>query len=836
MRKIHFLTFIFLFLFSFSHAQIIIEGTIKDATNNENIIGALISIKGLNLFAISEIDGTYQLVIPTPSEETDLIITVNNLGFFEKNEIQKVLPIDDGESISKDFVLDLDPLTLKDVTITANKVEEFLQNVPMAATVITADDMRKRTVSDTDDAFETVPNLVYESFVPTRASISLRGLSSDFVNVGVENSVGLYIDDVYYSRASNFNSTLIDIERIEVLRGPQGTLFGKNTIGGVLHIISEDPKMANFGSLEVNAGNFNYLQFRGKGNILLAKDKLALRLSGAYRKSDGYLIEQNPSLKDQNKINFYGGRASLLYLANDKLKVSAKVHYSKDNSSYILNDYKTPDVGDILNVPENETDHLDRKVNSNDGTQFFDRESYGAVGRIEYKLGKIHKLTSITSYNSSVSSDFRDLDGTSVDAIINGRDLDINTFTQELRITTPRENRKLFYVAGLFFLNEQVNNDDLLGARKGAQPAFERARGFPAGALNIIPDNYMEDVFTFGRNNSSSFAGYFSTSYEISERIRFNGGLRYTSENKNIDFWRDDVINWAAFPNGFFNNDLGSKEAPIKRDTSIQVFSGNIGMEFKTTDDILLFVNFSRGFKGPGFNVTFSRSDDVHLFKPEFINSYEFGLKMKSQNRYLFNAALFVTDFRDKQESVAVGNSVFVSNAKAVQGQGIEMEFTGIWNKFFKTHVAMGALNMKYTDFPFVDPSSIDPVTLMPTDTLNLSGNRAYKAPNFNFRFSPELHAPLGKELTMMLRVDYNYISSIYNDIFNTESLKRKGAGRVNLRLAIATKNQRFEVAIWGKNLTDVSFIEHGFGFNFSDIVIINPPRTLGVELRANFY
>ena len=216
------------------------------------------------------------------------------------------------------------------------------------------------------------------------------------------------------------------------------------------------------------------------------------------------------------------------------------------------------------------------------------------------------------------------------------------------------------------------------------------------------------------------------------------------------------------------------------------------------------------------------------MFDPEFINNYEVGLKLRANNRFQFNAAAFVTDFKNKQEVVSAGSSIFVSNAETVQGQGFEAEFTGIWTSFFKTEVALGALNMKYQDFPFINPFTFEPV--------NLSGNRSYKAPDFTLKIAPEIYKPLGPELKMLLRFDYNFVGRTYNDIYNTESLARRATGILNARLNLSTTNERFSLGLWARNLTNVTYIQHGWSFVFGDHVSINPPRMVGIELRANFY
>ena len=255
----------FLFVFNTNGtAQTILEGTIKDLTTNEPLIGAFITVKGTKLGTVTDLKGGYQIIVPTVTKPTKFFVLVNHIGFYDGLKVVEVLPIDDGETIIRNFDMEPDPLTLKDVTVTANRVEEELQDVPVAASVLDAKNLEVRTVSTSEEAFESVPNLVFDSWIPGRPSISLRGLATSFGNSGIENSVGLYIDNVFQARSYNFNSTLMDIERVEVLRGPQGTLFGKNTIGGLLHIISEQPKFGKLRFCGIEWGDLSIFADQGK--------------------------------------------------------------------------------------------------------------------------------------------------------------------------------------------------------------------------------------------------------------------------------------------------------------------------------------------------------------------------------------------------------------------------------------------------------------------------------------------------------------------------------------------------------------------------------------------
>lgn len=834
MKKYILTTILLLLACLIVHSQIIISGSIIDVTNNDPLIGSFISVKSLNVHSVSDEQGNYRLIVPTPSEEKNIVLSATNLGYNPSNQIVTLIPADDGLTITQNFSLEVDPLVLKDIIITANKVEEELQKVPIAVTALTGLDLINRNVTNTDEAFNSIPNLVTDAFLPSQSTFSLRGLASDFVNsIGIENSVGFYIDEVFYSRSFHFNQTLMDIQRVEVLRGVQGTLFGKNTVGGVLHVITEDPKMSNFGSVEFSAGNFNLLQLRGKGNVELVENKLALRVTGAYRQKNSWLIDENPNVEDQNKTLFYGGRASLLYKPNDKLSLLLKGTYSKDNKAEMTIDYLLrADSLDLLGTPAEEKNHLDRRVHTSVDDAQFNRENYAGILNIKYDLDQVHTLTSISAVNGSTGIFTRDLDASSLDALSATRDMNLDAFSQEIRISTPRQNRKLFYVGGFYFLKERIISSDLVHLGNDMIKFWAITMQRPE--LLNIPD-YSESNLTSADINSTSIAGFASLSFEVSERIRMNGGLRYTNEEKTIDFYQAPVGSPYFGGESLIAAPQGSAEKPIHKKVSDSVLSWQVGMDFQTTDNTLIYLNVAKGFKGAGFNTLISRAteeeDIAKPFKPEFISNYELGLKLRSGNRFQFNAAAFVTDFRDKQEANFVGSDVQVVNAKAVQGQGVEVEVLGIWNDFFKTEVALGALNLEYIDFEFIE--TVGPMMF---DTINLSGRKAFKAPGFTFKFAPEIHTNFGKDMKLLIRADYDYVGKVYNDLFNTEEIARQGTGILNARIAISTKDERYSLALWGKNITDEVYFQHAWLRTTGNQVSLNPPRTLGVELRVNFF
>ena len=290
-------------------AQTTVTGTITDAANGEPLIGVNITLEGTSTGTVSGLDGSYQ-INATSANPT---ITASYVGYVAQSQTAN------GNTL--DFALRENTAEFKTVIVTANKVEEDLQKIPLAATVVSGIDLENQSATGTLEALATTPNVITDTYGASLVSISIRGLSTNFDGLGLEQSVGMYINDVYQPRGYGFNSTLMDVERVEVLRGPQGTLFGKNTIGGVVHIITEDPKFTNSGAVELSLGNASYFQTRAKANFKLS-DKAAFRISGALSRRDGIITEAtNPAVQDLNKTDFIGFRGGLLLKPNANVDV-----------------------------------------------------------------------------------------------------------------------------------------------------------------------------------------------------------------------------------------------------------------------------------------------------------------------------------------------------------------------------------------------------------------------------------------------------------------------------------------------------------------------------------
>jgi iron complex outermembrane receptor protein len=778
------------------------------------LVGASVSVKGSNRGTITDPNGHFQLTINRPVE-----LVIRFIGFQEQTQL--VIP-NERQQLTVHFRLNSNDTQLSDAIVSANRTEENLQKVPVAATVISQRDVERRSIYNSLEALNNVPNLITDSWLNSQVSFSIRGLSTVFDNVGFESTVALYIDDAYFSRSFAFNSTLMDIERIEVLRGPQGTLFGKNTVGGVIQIVSEKPEFANNGQVELNYGNYNFFQARARVNRELIKNKLAVRLTGAYTRRDGYIKDQIPAIEAANKTNFYGFRGSALYTPNSRVSLSLRAYYGKDNNAENTFVYASKPDYNPVGIPADEGLNTRQSVPNT-----FNRNQYGTVAKGEFKLGS-QTLTSITAFNHSVDTYFGDNDVSAADVSLWGRTQKLQNVSQELRIHSPRDGR-FSYIGGLYFLSERIAAIDTFSLQKDFVPVAEEILGSPVANGAFFTN---EGYITNSTIHSRSMAAFASATYGITDRLRFTAGLRYTLEQRRLSYWQQiQNQDYNGQPFNLINIyavNVGSQVTPVERRADNNVVSYDLGLDYRFTPYMMGYAKFARGFKGAGFNtsVTTDPEGTGLVFKPEYVNNYELGFKSKFSERTRLNAALFYTDYINKQELLDQGTRVRIANAPITRGWGVETEFTAML-KNFRVDVSTGYLHFRYIDFPFGTDDNGNPV--------NYAGNRLLKAPDFTFSVAPEYTIPLTNQLRLSLGMNVNHTGKAFNDISNSELIARQAATIVNGRLALSPRNGKWSVALWGKNLTDQRFIQHGWEYDWGNQIAWSRPRYYGLELQWSF-
>ncbi len=791
----------------------VLTGRVLRASNGDPLVGASVFVKGTKRGVITNRLGRYQITFTEP-----VTIVARFVGF---RDIEVQLE-PTGKTINQNFDLVSNETQLADVLVAANRQDEYLQQVPIAATVIGRRDLERRSIYNTMEALNNTPNLITDSWLSSQVSFSIRGLSTVFDNVGFESTVALYIDDVYSSRSFAFNQTLMDIDRIEVLRGPQGTLFGKNTIGGVIHVISEKPDMNNSGQIELNYGNYNFTQVRAKFNQQLIKNKLAVRLTSALSLRNGYITDQVPTIEALNKTNFFGLRGSLLYTPNDRVTLTMRGNYGRDNKAE--NTFVYASKPDYNPVGLRADDGLNTSQNIPNA---FNRDQYGGMGKLEIRLGR-NTLSAISAVNNSTDSYYGDNDVSAADVTRWGRSQALRTFSQELRLNSPRD-QKFAYVAGLYYLNERISATDTFTLNKGFLPVAAELLGKPvANAGQFTSEGYTTNSFI----QSQSAAGFVSGTLELTPKLRLSGGLRLTSETRQLAYYqqiRNQVVNGKPFNLiNLYAVNVGSKASPETRQVTNVALSFDVGLDYRFTSNLMGYAKFVRGFKGAGFNTSPIKDSNSGglVFRPEYVNNYEIGLKAKPSERIQVNGAVFYTDYKDKQELLDQGTQVRIANAPLTRGYGAEIEFLAMLSRF-RIDVSAGYLNLKYIDFPFGNDDNGQPI--------NYAGNRLLKAPDVTFSVAPEYNMPLSDKLRLRVGLNLNHTGKAYNDVSNSEVIARVSASILNGRVAIVPTDGRWSLAFWGKNLTNKLYIQHGWEYDWGNQIAWSRPRYYGVEVYLNF-
>ena len=676
---------------------------------------------------------------------------------------------------------------LEEVVVTARRRAESLQDVPIAITTLGAEQLERITAFSLKDIRHLIPSLHYQDRSALQTEITIRGVGGDARNIGIESGVGMYIDGVYAGRTSAYNIDLADIAQIEVLRGPQGTLFGKNTTGGALNITTRKPDENFRAEGSLSAGNYNSVRFKGvlSGQV---SDGVFGKVVLASWDRDGYLdnLFDNSELQSEDRKS---ARAQLRFVPNEKLEINVGADITKDEQDAILNQLGSEASfgGAFYN-----TDRL--KVNT-DQRNSTERDMVGTDLTIDYTLDSGHVLTSITAWRDVEITVFSDIDQTPVDILRSGPFTDnAEQFTQEFRIASPG-GETFDYVLGAYYYKQEA--DALRRIYAGGTPLF----------------------FTDGPIDTDAIALFGNVDFNVSDALTITAGLRYTDEEKTGDYTQRSEVA------PFFNKVI--PDLKIDSDEISWTLSANL----RWSDEVSTYATVARGFKSGGLNVdplatpNPLTADDL-AFDPEFVTTYELGLKSQFlDDRARISAAVFYTDYEDRQVSqfdeINGIPTVITRNAGESEIQGAEFEFSFAATSELYLYGSLSYLDGEYTDFRNATAAGAD-----------FTGNDTEKTPQYNLSLGAEYRFAVG-EGEFSIAPQYSYLGETWlqpdNGAFNVED----GYGVFNIRAGYDTADGRYGIHLWGKNLGDTAYKEFARQFQGSDQVLWGAPRTYGIEFTA---
>lgn len=591
--------------------------------------------------------------------------------------------------------------TLDTVTVTADKRAENIQNVPASISVMTGDQVETYGIDSSTDIFNRTPNLHVVQLGPKATSTSfasMRGISSYMTG---NPAIGFYVDDVYYP---GFEINLFDIERYEVLRGPQGTLYGRNTEAGVVNIITK--KATNEWSSKMSAGlaSHNTQNVEGYVSGPLVQDKLFVRGAASYKSTNGFFTNEFDDDRAVDEQREADGRFDLRWLPTDKLDL----RLTTDIQSYHGNYAEFAPLDGIKDNPH--------KVDV-DWPGEADKDALGTSLRAEYKM-KGMKLLSITALRNEQSNANNDLDFTPMDLMRLYIDREDTLFSQELRLLSDTGDFPLEWLAGAYLFHEETDT--------------KYTSHF--GRLSGMAGDFHQDSLT----KTLGTALFAQGSYLFFDRLKFTAGLRYDREAKDFDY------QWSGtgpYGSSFFNRSGSS-------DKTYDAWLPKASLSYTLTENIMPYLSVARGFKSGGFNI---KADAGKAYDSEFTWSYEAGVKTEwLDNRLQFNLAAFYIDWTDLQVEQPNYPDFTIDNAGSAKSQGFEAEIKAYPITGLEILGGFGLTQAEYTEYD--------------RGTLDMAGKKIAGVPEL----SGQLGATYRFVNGLFVNADYVYTGSSYFDALNT--------------------------------------------------------------------
>ncbi|MFW4536400.1 TonB-dependent receptor [Pseudomonas aeruginosa] len=728
------------------------------------------------------------------------------------------------------------------VTVTARRREEDSQKVPTPITVLGGETLEAQRISRVQDLQQVLPSVNVAYIHARQSSVAVRGIGNNPASDGLEGSAGIYLDNVYLGRPGMAVFDLLDIEQLELLRGPQGTLFGKNTTAGVLNISTRAPTFTAERTVEVSGGQDGYFQGRGTVSGPLG-ETLAGRLSAYRTRDDGYI----KNIHDDNYLNGgerQGARGQLLFEPNEDFSLRWIADYNEEDSSngsmVVYGGAERFWQRAALVGASPLRDPQRRKVNIN-GRQHVSVHQGGSSLEANWNLAGGYRLTSISAYRYWHFTPAND-EQLNVSAINDtGVEVHDRQFSQEIRLASPTGGA-FDYVVGAYAFRQNLGNKTFTSYGPLADLYL---LGANLGALN---DTYSK---ASGKIETDSFALFAQGTWHLTERLDFTAGLRGTYEEKNAKVERFAPLGGAAVGGvgaAVRNGQLGAYDSG---DLSQYNFapSALLSLSYQFSDDLLGYASLSHGEKSGGVNLAVgsapSAGADSLLVGPERANDAELGLKSTLfDRRLLLNANLFWTGIHGYQATTlyqAPGSTQLVqvlANAGSVRSRGLEFEATALPLRGLTLNFNGSYNDVTYLSFKDAPcPAEVSTRPGAPS-SCDLTGQRVVGASKWIANLNGEYQWRLDDRLQPYVSASYAYRSAAEGTLDNSDLSKIDGYALVNLAAGLRSDlgDGQLDTSVWLKNAFDKDYYLSAFAsINGSYTASVGQPRTLGVSLRYDF-
>jgi iron complex outermembrane recepter protein len=736
--------------------------------------------------------------------------------------------------------------SLGSVTVTANRRKENAQKIATPITVLKGKDLLAQGIGrSAQEVFNYVPNATAVGQQHGRPRWWIRGVGAGQQQLDLASPIGFYLDEVYISNASATGFPLFDLERVEVLRGPQGTKYGKNTTGGAVNIISQKPSLRegkNDDYIKADYGTFNDKVLQGGFNVPLIEDRLGARISVYQEDIDGRFNNIFNGTKDGG-LQDGAIRGQLLGKISDDAEALLNVHYRKyKTDGTILNTNSYAANGVLRGGYAPSTGYNDVSTNADNWSN---TSQTGASLNLKWNVGKL-AFTSITGFEGFKNESLSDNDNTPLELSRQHVDSETRQVSQEFRITSPREDQ-WNWLAGVHLFRENIDS----ATQTGKLPASQVANSSTAGSGTSV--TYNDSVL---KHETTSFSLFGNTTYNWTEDFATSAGLSWSRERKEYDLNRrgstgvgsySSLGRWWESYTGAFSpaGTLSSGTFSVSDSATWDRWSYDFTPELKLSPTDRIFFKYAHGIKSGGFNTAATNLAAVNQVKPEQLDSYELGYKSEwLAGRLNFNATAFYYDYQDIQVNVVGFNALagstvsYLQNVDKAKSYGLELEVQALPTNDWFVSGSLGLLSTKFEDAQILNNGG------------NFDGNRLVRAPNVtaNLLTNYTFHVDNGAKVVVggdarFLSKQYYFVTpqGVDSNGVDRSALEQGAFTIVNARISYVTPGNKYTVTAYANNLFDKHYLQHstpsystGQGV-FGDNLYQGAVRTVGVSFAAAF-
>ncbi len=708
---------------------------------------------------------------------------------------------DDADSSSRtSFVLE-------EIIVTAEKRAESLQDLPIAISAFSGEKMKSAGVEGVYSLQQIAPSLQVGGGYTGNTFVSVRGIGSEVPSIGGESGVAISQDGVVFGRNMFFDASFMDVQRVELLRGPQGTISGRNATGGGINVYSNKPTDEFEGQIKATLGSYKRFATEGYVSGPIVDDVLLGRFAFSTDNADGWLKNTylNEEEEDRRQVH---ARAYFLARFSDTLEAhlifEGVLDKSTPQGAYSRGKVRAdqPSPEEVFDVPAPDFDNL---TFQSELSQHGRKEQYGTTLKLNWDISPSVSLASTTGYWSldiNASSDYESL---LVSLASNPQfNIDVWQLTQEFTLTADLTDRLDLILGGLY-LKENAK-----------EPLVFVSLPTDISAYEVSPDQDL-----------TSYSAYTQLRYQLTEALRVSAGVRYTYDKKT--YVDEQASN--GFPLGIL---AGSN--------SWNAITPRVAIDYDINSDMTIFANVARGFKAGGFNTFGNPVDD---FNPEFVWNYEAGLKADLlEDRLRLAVTGFYADYTNLQQNVFGSEGSIlpsIQNAGGARIKGLELETEFLVAEGVRFNFAGTYLDAKFTELQsgdalFPELGALDPVSGI--NVRDLAGNRLVRTPKLQFNAGAEYSRNVGKAMIATLRADYQWQSHMFFNFFNHDLVDQGAYGLLNLSAVIESEDGIWQVGAYARNILDERYFSHGFTSGLAvnlNQVNIGAPRTYGISLMRRF-